>query len=290
MKILLPLLLFLSFTDRGYAQAIENKFFALHSVISGDSTFDTAAKQVIYLHSLGYEGLEISGIARFETMKKAMIAHGLPPAYFYVKVSLAAPHFEPGLEECIKQLKGTKTLIAPYIPYTERKEHTPKNDSVVISLVQHLADISSESGLEIAIYPHYGFYIARVEEALNLVKQINRSDVGLSFNLCHWLATTTSQERPYLKGLLREIEPYLKMVIINGANDVVSSKSVIWDDYILPLGEGDYDTFGLVNFLVTDLDYKGQIGVQCYNIKMNKAELARKSMEAWIGYKRRMSR
>jgi hypothetical protein len=123
---------------------------------------------------------------------------------------------------------------------------------------------------------------------LQLAQKINRKNVGLTFNLCHWLATTRLNERSNLKSHLKELKPYLKMITISGANNVISEKKAVFDDYILPLGTGNFDTYDLVNFMVNDLKYKNPIGVQCYNIKGNKQQLIENTIGVWKAYKTRL--
>ena len=69
---------------------------------------------------------------------------------------------------------------------------------------------------------------------------------------------------------IETLAPYLKMISINGANNIISSKSNIWGDYILPLGEGSFDVKGLVKYVAVDLGLNIPIGIQCYNLKGNK--------------------
>jgi hypothetical protein len=112
--------------------------------------------------------------------------------------------------------------------------------------------------------------------------------VGLSFNLCHWLATTSLAERVDLKNHLKELKPYLKMITISGANDIISQKKSVFDDYILPLGTGSFDTYDLLKYMVKTIKYKKPIGVQCYNIKGNKPQLIQNTMYVWNQYKTRL--
>ena len=129
--------------------------------------------------------------------------------------------------------------------------------------------------------------LERTDHALALVQAIDRPNVGLSFNLCHWLATTPAAERTQLTPHLNMLKPYLKMLTICGANDVVTTQKVIWDDYILPLGTGSFDTFGLVDYVVHELNFRGPIGVQCYNIRVDKPQLIFTTMRVWHAYKSR---
>jgi hypothetical protein len=69
---------------------------------------------------------------------------------------------------------------------------------------------------------------------------------------------------------------------------VVSDKKFIWDDYILPLGKGSFDTYGLIEYAIKDLHFKGPVGVQCYGLKDDKIWLVKHSMDTWNSYKKRM--
>jgi hypothetical protein len=60
------------------------------------------------------------------------------------------------------------------------------------------------------------------------------------------------------------------MMSINGANNIISTNPNIWDDYILPLGKGNFDTKGLVRFIAVDLGLTIPIGIQCFNLKGDK--------------------
>jgi sugar phosphate isomerase/epimerase len=222
-------------------------------------------------------------------MKTALDHFDFKGSYFYVKLQLGEP-IDNRLEYAIHQLKGTNTIIAPYIlaDNLRFKPNSPEGDSEAIRLLQLISMWSKKSGLQVAIYPHFGFYVERTDHALQLAQQLNRKNVGLSFNLCHWLATTNLTERIELKSHLMELKPYLKMITISGANDIISQKKTIFDDYILPLGTGNFDTYDLLKYVVKTIKYKKPIGVQCYNIKGNKPQLIINTMTVWNGYKTRL--
>lgn len=274
----------------GYTQKVVNEFFALHNIIRGDSTYNTFGKQVALVKKSGFDAIEINQLESFAGMKAALDSNQFKGAYFYVKVKLEAPYIDIQLKDCIRQLKGTKTIIAPYI-ISETKIVGPVShnaDTLVVRLVQQIAAWAKTSGLEVAIYPHFGFYVERTDHALTLVKKINRKNVGLSFNLCHWLATTSPAERLLLQPHLKELKPYLKMITICGANDVITQQKNIWDDYILPLGTGSFDTYNLVKYLVKELKFTKPIGVQCYHINENKLLLIQNTISVWTNYKTRL--
>jgi sugar phosphate isomerase/epimerase len=276
------------------AQKVKNSFFALHNIIRGDSIYDTFEEQVALVKNAGFDAIEINQVESFEGMKKALDQHQFQGAYFYVKVKLEPPYLDARLPQYIAQLKGSKTIIAPYIVSESKRfkssSHEKTADSLSVVLLQQVAELAKAANLKVALYPHIYFYVERCDHALDLVKAVKRKNVGLSFNLCHWLATTSASERPQLKVLLQSLRPSLNMVTICGANDVVSTQKNIWDDYILPLGEGSFDTYALVRHLIRDLKYQGPIGVQCYNIKGNKLALVNRTIHAWQAYRSQLER
>ena len=283
------ILLILICSNSVLAQKVKNEFFALHNIIRGDSTYNTFDKQVELVKNAGFDGIEINQIESFDGMKSALDQFQFKGSYFYVKIQLGEP-IDNRLESAINKLKGTNTIVAPYIlADTKRfKPNSPEGDSEAIKHLQLISMWSKKSGLQVAIYPHFSFYVERTDHALQLAQKVNRKNVGLSFNLCHWLATTSLAERADLKNHLKEINPYLKMITISGASDIISQKKAIFDDYILPLGTGSFDTYDLLEYMVKTIKYKNPIGVQCYNIKGNKPQLIKNTMMVWNGYKTRL--
>ena len=288
----LAIVLVSSLWHTGFSQEIKNPFFATYSIIEGDSVYNTFDGQVKFLKETGYSAIEMGDPKNFDAKQSALKINSFPGAYFYFMVDAEQPKLDPQLKIFISKLKGTKTILAPYIKSSSKKfgteSPTPEKDEMVVKLLRELSYWAKKENLQVAIYPHFGFYVERTTHALQLVKQINRKNTGLTFNLCHWLATTAAEERGMLKPHLKDLLPYLKMMIISGANDVVSEKEVIWDDYILPLGKGTFDTYGLVRYAIKTLRFKNPIGVQCYGIKDNKAWLVKHTMDTWKSYKVRM--
>lgn len=290
MKIARIILLILSFQTT-YSQNIKNDFFTLHNIIRGDSVYNTFDKQVVLLKSAGFDGVEINGEDSFDGMKAALDKYKFHSSYFYVKLQLDTPYIDSRLGDYIRQLKGTKTIIAPYIVSNKKfPRGTHGADTVVVRLLRELADMAQRSGLPVAIYPHNTFYVERTDHALSLAKAVGRKNLGLTFNLCHWLASTSLPERDQLKPHLKELAPYLKMITISGANNVITQQPNVWDDYILPLESGSFDTYELVRYCIKDLKLKVPVGVQCYNIRTNKYELVQHTAKVLKDYKQRFKK
>jgi sugar phosphate isomerase/epimerase len=289
MRLILLTLIISNFFNAGFGQKVTNDFFALHNIIRGDSVYNTFDKQVQLIQGAGFDGIEINQVDSFEGMKSALDKYHFRGSYFYVRVNLEEPYIDSRLKEYISRLCGSKTIIAPYIIGDSKKfKSSNEADSLTVGLVSQIAGWAGQAGLQVAIYPHVGFYVETTDHALALVKRINLKNTGLSFNLCHWMATTPLSERGALKIQLKELNPYLKMVTIAGANNVQSNNKNIWNDYILPLGKGNFDNYDLLKYLVRDLKFKGPIGVQCYDIKGDKSKLVQNTISVWKDYKSRL--
>jgi len=141
--------------------------------------------------------------------------------------------------------------------------------------------MAGQAGVRVALYPHVNFYMARVDDAVRLVGKVRHRNVGVTFNLCHWLKTDHEKE-PAARA--QPGRPYLVLVTINGADYEGE-----WDRLIQPLGRGQFDVYGLLKVL-RKMGYDGPIGFQGYGIKGNVHENLKETMQAWQSYRDRMAR
>jgi sugar phosphate isomerase/epimerase len=272
MKSLLQII-FLLLCQITYSQRITNDFFVFESVLSNDPIYNSFEKKAKLIKESGFNGIEIFELDNFREKISAIQNLDFKASSLYTKLDLDEPQLDPRLIDAIKILKGSGTIICPYIV---KKNDTSKSfpnkevDKIAIHLLRKLANLADESGLQVAIYPHLSFYVERTDHAVMIAKKANRKNLGLSFNLCHWLATSNMKTRGLLKKELEGLSPYLKMLSINGANNIMSPKTNIWGDYILPLGEGNFDVKALLKYVAVDLGLNIPIGIQCYNLKGNK--------------------
>ncbi len=135
-----------------------------------------------------------------------------------------------------------------------------------------------------AIYPHLGLYVATVEDAMRVLSAVTRTNVGVTVNLCHELASGNGLR---LQEVIAKAAPRLVLATICGATDKKDDAGG-WSNYIQTLDRGDYDVFGMLVALQR-AGYRGPIGLQCYNIKGDPKENLRKSMRAWRSYMTRLA-
>ena len=207
-----------------------NPFFAFDN---GTGRGKLAPKdQADMVHELGYAGIGYTGAKGIPEMLQALDRHDLKMFSIYVnaKIGPNGPTYDPSLKEGIQALKGRDTII--WLTITGR---APDGDQQSAKVVNEIADLAAESGLKVALYPHTGFHVARTEDALRIVKLVNRPDVGVSVNLCHWLKLDDEKN---MVPLLRAAMPHLFLVSINGS-DRGDTNKMGWDRLIQTLDQGD---------------------------------------------------
>jgi sugar phosphate isomerase/epimerase len=257
------------------ASPLTNPFFVFDNGTGRDQhvPFDDQAELV---KRTGYAGLQFTGTQHIPEMLQALESRGLKLFAIYVAAHIDGdkPSYESGLPEAIRQLQGHGTVI-----WLTVRGSAPDGDARATAVVREIADMAAASGLRVALYPHIGMYVGRIEDALRVVKNVDRPNVGVTFNLAHFLA---AKDEPNLDERLREALPHLFMVSINGAEHEGG-----WDRLIQPLDRGEFDVYGLLKKLVT-MGYNGPIGLQCFKVPGDREENLNRSMAAWRKFVARM--
>jgi sugar phosphate isomerase/epimerase len=268
--------------DHAEDNGLPNPFFVLSNGVQCPK-YPTPEAQARVLAELGYAGIAPSGVKGVPEMLEALDKQGLELFALYVGANLDPnkPKYDPGLPEVIRQLKGRKTVVWLYVRSGKLKPSSPRGDPQAVAVVREIAEMAEGSGLRVALYPHTGFFIERVEDAVRVAKQVDRPNVGVTFNLCHWLKV---DEPASMEQLMKLALPHLFLVTINGAD----SEGENWDRLIQPLDRGSFDVYGFLKALDA-LGYTGPVGLQCYAVPGDKYENLERSMGAWQGFRKRMA-
>ncbi|MFZ9935923.1 MAG: sugar phosphate isomerase/epimerase family protein [Luteolibacter sp.] len=222
------------------------------------------------LARLGYAGIGWRPGQTAE-MLAALERHGLKMASSYVTLhaDMDSCPVPPDVVAEIDALKGRGTIVWLAV-------NGKSNDAVVVPAVREISEVAMRNGLKVAIYPHVGFYTDTMDSALRIMRKAQRPNIGISFNLCHFLK---QNDEARLEAKLREAAPHLMLVSVNGA-DSGDTRAMGWDKLIRPLGEGAFDNSKLLR-LLDGVGFKGPVVLQCYNIKQPAAAHLAKSMAGW---------
>ncbi len=281
-RLLLPFLAFaLGLPGMAPAEGLTNPLFVLGNGVQ-DPAYPTAEAQAALLKELGYDGIGPSGVHGTAEMLKAFDAQGLKVYALYVGANIDTdqPKFDPLLKDAIAGLGGHGTYVWLTIRSRQHPPSSTRGDERAVEIVREVADMAEAAGVKVALYPHVGFYVARVEDAVRIADKVDRPSVGVTFNLCHWL----KQDGPNgLQERLESARPRLFLVTINGADPEGN-----WDRIIQTLDRGSFDVYGVLKTL-KQIGYSGPIGLQCYAIPGDKRENLVRSMRAWKQFAERMA-
>lgn len=245
-------------------------FFAFQNGVR----FSTHEKRAEALGELGFDGIGSASFPKdgnVSAMLEAYEARDLRVFSFYTGGSVSGEGGQPaaGLYEAIPKLKGSSVVLEIYLKGDRGKDL----DEQAVAWLRELAEKASQSGLVIALYPHTSMYIETIGDAVRLAKKVDRENVGVMFNLCHFLRIEPDAD---LRKALTEARPYLQQVSLSGADQGGRD----WKALIQPLGQGSYDVRPLIEFL-DEIDFRGPVGVQCFNISGDSRVFLKQSIEAW---------
>ncbi len=252
-----------------------NPFFAL-CMDTHDSEARNLHEQARLLKELGYDGAGHLWLDDLEERLATLDEAGLRLFQVYLRVSLApdSEPFDARLRASLPLLKGRDCMLAVLVSGLPPSD--PTGDPRAAEILRGMADMAKESGVRVALYPHSGDWLERVEDAIRIAGKVDRPNVGVMFNLCHWLKV---DDEANLTALLTAAMPYLFAVSINGADHAVDIRSGT-GQWIMPLNQGAFDIRGLIDTL-RDLGYKGPVGLQCYGIPGDARIHLTDSIAAW---------
>jgi len=232
-------------------------------------------EQAPMLKELGYDGVGHIWLDGVAERLKSLDAAGLRlfQITMVVEVGPDKAPYDPRFKEVLAQVKGRDVQFALLVNGLTPSD--PSGDPRAVEILREMSELARESGAQLLLYPHLSSWIERIEDAVRVADKVDRPNVGVMFNLCHWLRV--DERRDYAR-LLRLARPRLWAVSINGA-DVFDPRPG-WDRFIQPLDRGDFDVAGFLRAL-REVGYTGPIGLQCYGIGGDAREHLAGSMAAW---------
>lgn len=244
---------------------LREDFFVFDNGVGRDQW--TPEQQAETLARLGYGGIGYSGTEELGARLAAFRGHGVRVFNIYVPCHVdVEPAYGEDLKAAIAALKGSGVTIWLTV------QGKADSDAKAVQVVSEIADLAAGSDLRVALYPHAGFFVADIEDALRIARQVKRDNLGVTFNLCHELKAGNETR---FDALLKEAMPHLFLVSINGAEHEGG-----WDRLIQPLGRGAFDVAGLLRTILS-LGYSGPIGLQCYAVPGDTLENLEHNIAAW---------
>ncbi len=251
-----------------------NPFFAMDTATKDDK-HKTAKEQVEMVRELGYAGIGATAGKELAEMAEELDKNGLRLFAVYLGANIDADQqkYGPELKETIEVLKGRNAILWLFVQSKKLKPSSLEGDTRAVQVIREIADVAAVNKVRVALYPHTGFWLEKVEDAIRVAKKVDRKNVGVTFNLCHWLRTDDEEN---MKSLITSAMPHLFVVSINGAD----SGGKDWKQLIQTLDRGSFNILRFLKALKIS-GYTGPIGLQGYGIGGDAYDNLKRSMNAW---------
>ena len=267
---------------------MNNPLFCIETIFQQGSHVYSPRAKCEMLRELGYAGLSLvlydqRSIDELPLLLKQLDANKLRAVSIFVMLDVSKPEqIDAKWLDTMQLLQGRGTIIdLAFIGSGEYdKPSAARADSRATDLIKRVCDTGSALGLPVSLYPHTNFWMERVEDAIRLMMRINRPDLGITFNLHHWLAT----DGEHLEHRLDLALPRLFEVTLNGA-----TKHDHRNADIHPLDTGTYDLFPALCLLARK-GYAGPMTLQQWAVKGDVYALLKRSMAGYKDLTHRVAR
>ncbi len=232
-------------------------------------------EQAPMLKELGYAGVGHIWLDKVAERIKTLDDAGLKLFQITMTVDVTPDKkpYDPRFKDVLALVKGRGVQFPLLL--NGMKPSDPSVDPHAVEILREMSDLARDSGSQLLLYPHLGSWVERIEDSIRVADKVDRPNVGVMFNVCHWLRVDKSRD---YKPLLKQAMPRLWAVSINGADEFDDKPG--WNKYIQPLDKGSFDIGGFLRTL-KELGYKGPIGLQCFGIGGDAREHLARSMDAW---------
>ena len=250
-------------------------FFAFQNALA-DEAHSTPASQVGLAKRLGYAGIGSVYPRDVAAFADACDREGLRLFNVYVVLPIdGAPALDETLSTQLAPLRGRQALLWVGLTSQQHRPGAATGEPEALATLRRVLALAESVGATVAIYPHAGFWVERTDHAVRLAQRLNRPELGVSFNLCHFLKIDAEAQ---LETVLREAGPWLRVVSLNGAES--HRPDGTWQELIQPLNRGTFDNLSLLRILRA-MGFAGPIGFQGYGIGGSVERNLGTTMAAW---------
>jgi len=271
-------------TSLAMAAPAQRPFFAFDNAAKDAAHPDTAS-QMALLKELGYDGIGSVRPAHVPEALATAAKLGTKVFSIYSVIPIdPGTTVDGALMTALEQLKGTGVALWLGLTSKKFKPSDPAGDARALERFGEIAAVADKSGVPIILYPHAGFWIERVDDAIRFADKTGRADVGVMFNLCHFLRL---EDEGQLAAVIERARSRLRCVSINGADS--GARGGDWKRLIQTLDRGTFDVAAVIRAL-DNIDYRGPVGFQGYGIGGDSRDNLQRTIRAWRTINARVQR
>jgi hypothetical protein len=239
-------------------EAFAPEFFAFYNGVD----FGLPDNEAQTLKELDYDGISQIQVKQGDELTSRIAAYdqaGLKILSVYLNV-----HDTPLDPEVFQPLTNRGAMLE----LTVRKM-TP----TTVEAIRQTVESAAQMDIRVVLYPHYRFAVDTMPKALELVEKVNHPNLGVMFNLCHFLKCENADD---LELILEQAALRLFSVSTSGGDEGGRD----WSELIQTLDKGNFPQVRLFSKL-KELNYKGPVCLQCYKVPGDKRANLKTSRTAW---------
>lgn len=271
---------------------MKNKVYAMDTYFGSKMGRYPTEAGIEMIAELGYDGLHytfnnpIVGPQEVGELPALCRKHGIELTAVWGNINT---HFEPehtvrGLNRSLLENhpEGVALELSLWALAGEPAPSDEKGDEAAMEALAPFLEMAEERGVPaVVLYPHFSFWMERMEDAVRLCKKINHPLLKVAFCGFHWYYLG---ERDIGKTL-DEAGDLLAHVNLNGTREKIDW---VAGNTLEPLDSGEMDNFAVLAAL-HDRGFKGPIGFQGYGIGGDVYANLHRSMEAYRDMTKRVA-
>lgn len=232
-----------------------------------------AVEQAALARELGFAGLASDGRDLAAARAACERAGGdLISVYVVLEVADGASGLEPALA-AVRALAGGPGMVWLALQQRGVALRAAAGDAAAQAVLAELLREADRVGVEVALYPHHGFWLETTADALRLCEALDHPRLGVCFNVCHFLRCSPECDPA---PTLAACGARLLAVTVCGAQ----CDGEDWGTLIQPLDVGDFDLRALLAALDAR-DVRCPIALQGFGLRAPPREHLARSLAAW---------
>jgi len=147
-------------------------------------------QQAAMLKELGYDGVGHLWLDDIDKRLQSLDSAGLKLFQISMQINVASnkpPYDAQKFKRALELVKDRHVQFNLLMDGMKPSDESA--DPRVVAMLREMSDMALESGSQLLLYPHTAEWMETVQDAIRVAEKVDRPNVGVIFNLCHWLTS-----------------------------------------------------------------------------------------------------